>query len=78
MCSGKAEHMFDEYTSLHISDVTFFPAERGRGYDLYASSTNKNEVLYINLASGKVEMIEGEADLWTRHKSESSVMPSNA
>lgn len=51
--------MFDEYTSLHISDVTFFPSERGRGYDLYASSTNKNEVLYINLASGKVEMIEG-------------------
>jgi hypothetical protein len=51
--------MFDEYTSLHISDVTFFPAEHGRGYDLYASSTNKNEVLYINLSTGKVEMIEG-------------------
>ena len=51
--------MFDEYTSLHISDVTFFPSEHGRGYDLYASSSSKNEVLYINLASGKVEMIEG-------------------
>ena len=57
--AGKTEHMFDEYTSLHIADVTFFPSERGHGYDLYASSANKNEVLFINLGSGKVEMIEG-------------------
>jgi len=53
------EHIFDEYTNLHISDVTFFPSGRGYGYDFYASATNKNDVLYIELESGKVEMIEG-------------------
>ena len=51
--------VYDEYTNLHIAGVTFFPSERGRGYDFYASSINKNDVLYMNLASGKVEMIEG-------------------
>lgn len=66
MCSlhfvfpGKIEKMYDEYTNLHISDVTFFPSDRGRSYDLYASSVKKNDVLYLSLLSGKVEMIEGE------------------
>ena len=57
--TGKLEHLFDEYTSIHVSDVAFFPSVHGRSYDFYASSTDKNDVLYINLQSGKVEMIEG-------------------
>ncbi len=57
---GHLEKLYDEYTNLHISDVTFFPSERGRSYDFFASSVNKNDVLYMNLASGKVEMIEGQ------------------
>ena len=61
--AGKLEHLFDEYTNIHVSDVAFFPSERGRSYDFYASSVDKNDVLYINLASGKVEMIEGDVAL---------------
>lgn len=57
--TGKIEKLYDEYTNLHVSDITFFPSDRGHSYDFYASSTNRNEVLYMNLASGKVEMIEG-------------------
>ena len=60
---GELKHVFDEYTNLHVSDVTFFPSELGRGYDFYASSANKNDVLYVNLESGKVEMIEGKYKL---------------
>jgi len=56
---GKLEYVYDEYTNTHISAVTFFPSDSGRGYDLYASSKDKNDVLYMNLNSGKVEMIEG-------------------
>jgi len=57
--NGKLEHLFDEYTNIHVSDIAFFPSERGRSYDFYASSQDKNDVLFINLQSGKVEMIEG-------------------
>ena len=57
---GTVTKAFDEYTNLHIAGVTFFPSERGRSYDFYASSVNKNDVLYMNLASGKVELIEGK------------------
>ena len=63
MVTGKLEHVFDEYTNIHVSDLAFFPSERGRGYDFYASSVDKNDVLFINLQSGKVEMIEGMESL---------------
>lgn len=57
--AGKLVYLYDEFTNTHISAVTFFPSDSGRGYDLYASSQDKNDVLYMNLGSGKVEMIEG-------------------
>lgn len=51
--------LFDVKTTLQISDVTFFPSHTTHSYDLYASSANKEDILFVNLADGKVEMITG-------------------
>lgn len=59
LTAGKLQHVFEEYTSFHVSDLTFFPSERGHSYDFFATSADRNDLLYINLASGKIEMIEG-------------------
>ncbi|XP_015522448.1 follistatin-related protein 5 isoform X1 [Neodiprion lecontei] len=50
---------FDVKTSLNISDITFYPSQTTHGCDLYASSTDKEDILFLNLATGKVEMITG-------------------
>lgn len=51
--------LFDVKTTLHISDITFFPSRTTHSYDLYASSATKEDILFIDLADGKVEMITG-------------------
>ncbi|KAJ8674779.1 hypothetical protein QAD02_010565, partial [Eretmocerus hayati] len=52
--------IFDVKTSLNISDITFYPSQTTHGYDLYASSMDSREdILFVNLSSGKVEMITG-------------------
>ena len=54
------KHFFDEYTSFKLDGVTFFPSERGYGYDLYATSADQSQLLYVNLASGKNSIIDGK------------------
>ncbi|XP_049811271.1 follistatin-related protein 5-like isoform X1 [Schistocerca nitens] len=51
--------MFDVKTTLNISDITFYPSQTTHGYDLYASATDKEDILFLNLLTGKVEMITG-------------------
>nr|CAD7198304.1 unnamed protein product [Timema douglasi] len=51
--------LFDVKTTLNISDITFYPSQTTHGYDLYASATDKEDILFLNLVSGKVEMITG-------------------
>ncbi|XP_037025567.1 follistatin-related protein 5-like isoform X2 [Bradysia coprophila] len=53
------EFSFDVKTTLNISDVTFFESQTEHGYDLYASAVDKEDILYLNLFTGKVEMITG-------------------
>ncbi|XP_015590184.1 follistatin-related protein 5 isoform X2 [Cephus cinctus] len=50
---------FDVKTTLNISDIAFYPSQTTHGYDLYASSIDKEDILFLNLATGKVEMITG-------------------
>ncbi|XP_043473135.1 follistatin-related protein 5-like isoform X1 [Leptopilina heterotoma] len=50
---------FDVKTTLNISDITFYPSQTTHGYDLYASSADKEDILFLNLVTGKVEMITG-------------------
>lgn len=51
--------LFDVKTTLHISELTFFMSRTSHSYDLYASSSNKEDILLVNLQDGKVEMITG-------------------
>jgi len=50
---------FDVKTTLNISDITFYPSQTTHGYDLYASASDKEDILFLNLMTGKVEMITG-------------------
>lgn len=43
---------FDVKTTLNISDMTFYPSQTTHGYDLYASSTDKDDILFLNLSTG--------------------------
>ena len=48
------EFFFDVKTSLNVSDVSFFPSQRSHTYDLYASAVDKEDVLFVDLESGKL------------------------
>lgn len=47
------EFLFDVKTTLNISDVTFYESQTMHGYDLYASASDKEDILYLNLYNGK-------------------------
>jgi follistatin-related protein 5 len=49
---------FDVETTLNISDITFVKSSVSLDYDVYAT-TDKSEILYLSLESGKVETITG-------------------
>ncbi|XP_049830071.1 follistatin-related protein 5-like isoform X2 [Schistocerca gregaria] len=51
--------LFDVKTTLNVSDIAFYPSRTNHGYDLYASGTDKEDILFLNLVTGKVEMITG-------------------
>jgi hypothetical protein len=44
---------FDVKTTLNISDITFYPSQTTHGYDLYASAMEKEDILFLNLLTGK-------------------------
>ncbi|XP_017770314.1 PREDICTED: follistatin-related protein 5-like, partial [Nicrophorus vespilloides] len=50
---------FDVKTTLNISDITFYPSETTHSYDIYASAQDKEDILFLNLLTGKVEIITG-------------------
>lgn len=50
---------FDVKTTLNISDIALYPSQTTHGYDIYASSIDKEDILFLDLATGKVEMIIG-------------------
>lgn len=47
------EFVFDVRTTLNISDITFYESQTMHGYDLYATASDKEDILYLNLFSGK-------------------------
>ncbi|XP_076348907.1 follistatin-related protein 5-like isoform X2 [Tachypleus tridentatus] len=53
------QFLFDVKTTLQIGDIIYFPSRTTHSYDLYASSSNKEDILFVDLANGKVEMITG-------------------
>lgn len=51
------EHSFDLNPELMVSDVAFLTSDTG--YDFFASSSDKNSVLYVDLTTELVETVEG-------------------
>ncbi|ESO00687.1 hypothetical protein HELRODRAFT_175670 [Helobdella robusta] len=62
---GRLNHSFDEYTQLHLNDISFYRAETGIGYNAYATSYVQNTILHLELLTGKVNMIEGAEGTFT-------------
>uniref|UniRef100_A0A1Y1K1I9 Follistatin-related protein 5 n=2 Tax=Photinus pyralis TaxID=7054 RepID=A0A1Y1K1I9_PHOPY len=50
---------FDVKTTLNISGLTFYPSQTTHSYDIYASANDKEDILFLNLLTGKVEIITG-------------------
>ncbi|XP_034764572.1 follistatin-related protein 5-like isoform X1 [Acipenser ruthenus] len=56
---GEIQEAFDIHTNLHISDVAFQPSfTEAHQYNVFASSGLQTDVLYVELASGKVKMVK--------------------
>ncbi|KAL3284650.1 hypothetical protein HHI36_018804 [Cryptolaemus montrouzieri] len=51
--------LFDVKTTLNISDVAFYPSQTTHSYDIYASAQDKEDLLFLNLLTGKVDIITG-------------------
>jgi hypothetical protein len=49
---------FDVETTLNISDITFVKSSVSMNFDVYAT-TDKSEILYLSIETGKVETITG-------------------
>lgn len=52
------EFLFDVKTTLNISDVTFYESQTMHGYDLYATASDKEDILYLNLYNGKMVNVD--------------------
>ncbi|XP_038611268.1 follistatin-related protein 5 isoform X2 [Tachyglossus aculeatus] len=56
---GEIQDTFNIYTNLHLSDVAFQPSfTEVHQYNVYGSSSTQTDVLFVELASGKVKMIK--------------------
>lgn len=53
--------VFDVETTLNISDIRFVKSSISLDYDVYAT-TDKAEILFLSLDTGKVETITGVGD----------------
>lgn len=47
------EYVYDVITTLNVSDVTFFPSRLTHSYDLYAASTDKDDIFFLELHTGE-------------------------
>jgi hypothetical protein len=52
---------------LNITDVAFFESLEQHSYDLFASASDKEDILFLNLWTGKVEIITGIGTIDTGH-----------
>ena len=49
---------FDVRTTLNVSHVIFHPSTTSHSYDLYATSADKGDVLFLNLEAGQCTYID--------------------
>uniref|UniRef100_A0ABK0LBX0 Follistatin-like 5 n=1 Tax=Rattus norvegicus TaxID=10116 RepID=A0ABK0LBX0_RAT len=56
---GEILDAFDIHTNLHISDLAFQPSfTEAHQYNIYGSSSQQTDVLFVELSTGKVKMIK--------------------
>lgn len=55
---GKFGYSFTVTTDSVIDDISFFHSSRKSGYDTYLTSAKRNDVIYVNLETGKMEVIK--------------------
>ncbi|XP_028610763.1 follistatin-related protein 5 isoform X3 [Grammomys surdaster] len=56
---GEILDAFEIHTNLHISDLAFQPSfTEAHQYNIYGSSSQQTDVLFVELSSGKVKMIK--------------------
>jgi len=48
---------FDVKTTLNISDITFYPSQTTHSYDIYASSIDKEDILFLDLTTGETILL---------------------
>jgi follistatin-related protein 5 len=64
---------FDVRTTLNITDVAFFESSEQHSYDLFASASDKEDILFLNLWTGKVEIITGIGTMENKHFNEANL-----
>ncbi|XP_022111541.1 follistatin-related protein 5-like [Acanthaster planci] len=61
--SGKVKSLFEVSTNLGVSDVGFFPTKAStHAYDIMVTSSDRPDVLFVDLQTSKVKMIPGVFD----------------
>ena len=51
------DFIFDVHTTLKVSDLAFLSSYTTHGYDLFASSKDQPDILFLNLSTGKSSII---------------------
>lgn len=59
---------FDVKTTLMISDIAFYPSRTTHGYDLYASAADKEDILFLNLSNGKLNVRVLKVKIYSKYK----------
>jgi len=60
---GEIELIYDLQTSIHISDLTFQPSfTEGNQYYIYATSHLQTDVLFVELSTGKMNVLKNLKD----------------
>jgi hypothetical protein len=49
---------FDVKTTLNISDIAFYPSQTTHSYDIYASSIDKEDILFLDLTTGEIIFLD--------------------
>ena len=49
---------FDVKTTLNISDIALYPSQTTHGYDIYASSIDKENILFLDLSTGTRKIVK--------------------
>ncbi|XP_029633661.1 follistatin-related protein 5-like [Octopus sinensis] len=56
---GEFGYSFTVSTGNSINDIAFFPSSRNNGYDIFMTSGSLSNIIYVNLDSGAMNILEG-------------------